>query len=281
MHDESPLGSHFKTSYSTVVPQNAIGTLWETWGSPRISAAIVLAYARTLEHFTKRSRPTFGLNHASRSLSSVDGAQTLDLTAVSVPTLTVTPICIDLRSSNQRAGSSSVEEQEHLLDYVQDHLAQLSKFAQSDSWQRYRPRFNCYLNIVRSQDKTAAAEDEGVKPAANVVLRRHRLGEPLASDYFTVSRPSPSTVTTIEELETDHLCPHQLFFNVIVNQGQDVSVAVSGDNGLCGGEGFVMATRLVSLFGSELTRIIEGALASERFHIVIGRSGSSVKAVDR
>ena len=280
-HDESPLGSHFKTSYSTVVPQNAIGTLWETWGSPRISAAIVLAYARTLEHFTKRSRPTFGLNHASRSLSSVDGAQTLDLTAVSVPTLTVTPICIDLRSSNQRAGSSSVEEQEHLLDYVQDHLAQLSKFAQSDSWQRYRPRFNCYLNIVRSQDKTAAAEDEGVKPAANVVLRRHRLGEPLASDYFTVSRPSPSTVTTIEELETDHLCPHQLFFNVIVNQGQDVSVAVSGDNGLCGGEGFVMATRLVSLFGSELTRIIEGALASERFHIVIGRSGSSVKAVDR
>jgi amino acid adenylation domain-containing protein len=258
-HDESPLGSHFKASYPTVVPQSTINRLWQTWGSPRISAAIVLAYARTLEHFTKRSRPTFGLNHASRSLSSVDGAQTLDLTAVSVPTLTVTPFCINLGSSNQDARSSSVEEQEHLLDHVQDHLAQLSKFAQSDGWQKYRPRFNSYLNIVNSEDNTATVEDEGDKTAhaAKVVLRRHKLGEPFASDYFTVTKPSSSTASTIEALETGHLCPHQLFFNVIVRRGQDVSVAVSGDEGLCGG-GLAMSTTLVSFFGCELNKIVKG-----------------------
>ncbi|KAH6637235.1 hypothetical protein F5144DRAFT_510292 [Chaetomium tenue] len=259
-HDDSPLGSHFKASYPAVVPQNTIRAFWQTENGARISAAIVLAYARTLGHFTQRSRPTFGLNHASRSLSSVDGAQTLDLTAASVPTLTVTPFCIDLGSSNQRSGASSsfVEGQGQLLDFVQDHLAQLSRFAQSDGWQRYRPRFNAYLNIVSAQDNTAAFEDEDDKSAGEVVLRRHRLGEPLASDYFTVTAPSSSMVSTIEGLDTGHLCPHQLFFNVIVRQGQDVSVAVSGDERLCGG-GLAMATQLVSFFASELIKIMEGA----------------------
>ncbi|EAQ90316.1 hypothetical protein CHGG_02251 [Chaetomium globosum CBS 148.51] len=259
-HDDSPLGSHFKASYPTVVPQSTISTFWQTENGARISAAIVLAYAKTLGHFTQRSRPTFGLNHASRSLSSVNGAQTLDLTAASVPTLTVTPFCIDLGSSNQRSGasSSSVEGQEQLLDFVQDHLAQLSRFAQSDGWQRYRPRFNAYLNIVSAQEQTAAFENEDDKSAVKVVLRRHRLGEPLASDYFTATTPSSSTVSTIEGLETGHLSPHQLFFNAIVRQGQDVSVAVSGDEGLCGG-GLAMATKLVSFFASELIKIMEGA----------------------
>ncbi|KAK3296583.1 uncharacterized protein B0H64DRAFT_455915 [Chaetomium fimeti] len=259
-HDKSPLGSRFKASYSTAVPESTLGALWQTKSSARISAAIVLAYAKTLGHFTGRSRPTFGLNHASRSLSSVDGAQTLDLTAASVPTLTVTPFCIDLDSSTQRSGSSSTSAEERLLDFVQDHLAQLGKFAQSDGLQRFCPRFNSYLNILNSEDDTPAVNDEGVKTSTKVVLGRYMLGEPLSSDYFTVTRPSSSTVSTIEELETGHLCPHQLFFNVIVRQGRDVSVAVSGDDALCGG-GLAMATKLVSFFGFELAKIIDSPCA--------------------
>ncbi|KAK7409428.1 hypothetical protein QQX98_008389 [Neonectria punicea] len=240
----SPLGPHFKASYPAIVPQNTIDALSQTKSNARTSAAIILAFAKTLGHFTRRSQPTFGLNHASRSLCSVDGVQTLDLTAASVPTLTVTPFSIDLDS--QSPGTSS---EEHLLDTVQDHLAQLTKFAQSDGAQKFCPRFNSYINILYP--------DEHVKAATNV-LSRHRLGEPLASDYFTITEASSSTVSTIEELDTAHLCPHRFFLNVIVHQGQDISVAVSGDEALSGGD-LAMVTKLVSYFGSELAKIIEDA----------------------
>ncbi|KAK7425996.1 hypothetical protein QQZ08_007578 [Neonectria magnoliae] len=240
----SPLGPHFKASYPAIVSQNTIDALSQTKSNARTSAAIILAFAKTLGHFTKRSQPTFGLNHASRSLCSADGAQTLDLTAASVPTLTVTPFSIDLDS--QSPGTSS---DELLLDAVQDHLAQLTKFAQSDGAQKFCPRFNSYINILYP--------DEHVK-AATSVLRRHRLGEPLASDYFTITESSSSTVSTIEELDTAHLCPHRFFLNVIVHQGQGISVAVSGDEALSGGD-LAVVTKLVSYFGSELAKIIEGA----------------------
>ncbi|KAF5012186.1 hypothetical protein FDECE_1741 [Fusarium decemcellulare] len=243
--NKSPLGPHFKASYSAVVPQSTVDILSETNSNARTSAAIILAYARTLSHFTERSRPTFGLNHASRSLSSVDGTQTLDLTTASVPTLTVTPFCVDL-------GSQTSDE--HLLEFVQDHLAQLTKFAQSDGVQSFSPKFNSYINILFPGDN---AEDEDAQAAAKV-LSRHRLGEPLASDYFTVTPPSPSTVSTIEGLETSHLCPHRLFFNVIVRQGQGIRLAVSGDEALFNGDLAVVA-KLASDFGSELSKIIEGS----------------------
>ncbi|XP_044724647.1 AMP-binding enzyme domain-containing protein [Hirsutella rhossiliensis] len=250
---KSPLGPHFKASYSAVVPQSTIDALSRTKSNARTSAAIILAYARMLGHFTKCSQPTFGLNHASRSLSSADGAQTLDLATESVPTLTVTPFCVNLDS--QSPGLSSSEE--HLLDFVQDHLAQLTKFAQSDGVQQFRPRFNSYINILYAGDNAAGVEDDEVE-AATKVLSRHRLREPLASDYFTVTKPSSSTFSTIEELETSHLCPHRFFLNVIVHRGEYIRVAVSGDDALCGGD-LTMVTKLVSYFGSALAKIIEGA----------------------
>jgi hypothetical protein len=122
--------------------------------------------------------------------------------------------------------------------------------------QKFCPRFNSYINILYPGDGAAGIEDEDGK-ISTTVLRRHRLREPLASDYFTVTKPSPSTVSTIEGLETSYLCPHRLFFNVIVREGQDISAAVSGDNVLCGGD-LAMVTNLVSYFGSELAKIIEG-----------------------
>ncbi|KAJ4324684.1 hypothetical protein N0V84_003809 [Fusarium piperis] len=229
---KSPLGRHFKESYSDVIPKNVIKR------NARTSAAILLAYAKALGHFTKISRPTFGLNHASRSLSSSDGTQTLDLTAAVVPTLTVTPCCVDLES-------------DHLLDSMQDHLAQLTKFAQADGVQRFCPRFNSYLNIIYAGENTENGHE-------GKVLNRHRLGEPLASDYFTVTEPSLATISPIEGLEISHLCPHQFFFTVVV--GQDVRVSVSGSD--VGDR--AMVAKMVSHFGSELSEMIEGGDADQK-----------------
>ncbi|KAH6892510.1 hypothetical protein B0T10DRAFT_594262, partial [Thelonectria olida] len=244
---KSPLGPHFKASYSAVVPQSTIDALSRTNSNARTSASIILAYARTLRHFTKSSQPTFGLNHASRYLSSTDGTQTLDLTNASVPTLTVTPFCMDLDSQ-----SSMVSSDEHLLDFVQAHLAELTKFAQSDCVQKLCPRFNCYINILYPEDNTAEVQDLDGR-AGMKVLSRHKLREPLASDYFTITKASPTTVSTVEGLETSHLCPGRFFFNVIVHEGPDISVVVSGDDVLCDGD-LTGVTNLVSYFGSELAK---------------------------
>ncbi|RSL73498.1 hypothetical protein BHE90_001203 [Fusarium euwallaceae] len=225
---KSPLSQHFKASYPDIIPRNVIKR------NTRTSAAILLAYAKALGHVTKCSRPMFGLNHASRSLSSADGTQTLDLTAASVPTLTVTPCCVDLESENS-------------LDSVQDHLAQLAMFAQADGVHSLGPKFNSYLNIIYAGE-SAKREQE------SQVLSRLRLDEPLASDYFTVTKPSLSTVSTIDGLETSHLCPHQFFFTVSVGQDQDVRVSVSGSDV---GDGEMVA-KMVSHFGSELEKLIEG-----------------------
>ncbi|RSM11836.1 hypothetical protein CDV31_006604 [Fusarium ambrosium] len=225
---KSPLGQHFKASYPDVIPRNTIRR------NARTSAVILLACAKALGHLTNRSHPTFGLNHASRSLSSADGTQTLDLTAASVPTLTVTPFSVDLES-------------EHALDFVQDHLAQLTKFAQVDGVQKFSSKFNSYLNIIYAGENVKNEQE-------SQVLMRFRLEEPLASDYFTVTEPSLSAVSTIDGLETSHLCPHQFFFTVIVGQDQDVKVSVSG-NDVGGGE---MVAKMVSHFGSELEKLIEG-----------------------
>ncbi|UPK95609.1 hypothetical protein LCI18_006544 [Fusarium solani-melongenae] len=224
---KSPLGRHFKTIYPDVILRNAIKR------NARTSAAILLAYAKALGHLTKCSHPTFGLNHASRSLSAADGTQTLDLTAASMPTLTVTPCCVDLES-------------QHTLDSVQDHLAQLTKFAQADDVQKFGPRFNSYLNILYAGENAKNAHE-------SQALSRFRLSEPLASDYFTITEPSLSTVSTIEELETSHVCPQQFFFTVIVGQDQDVRVSVSGSE--VGDRG--MVAEMVSHFGSELAEMIE------------------------
>jgi ferricrocin synthase len=229
---------------------------WRAHKSVRTSAAIIVAFAKTLGHFTNRSRPTFGLNHASRSLSSVDGTRTLDLTAASLPTLTMTPFCMELDGGFRRSGSPPLSARDDdLLDFVQDHLAQLTKFAQADGLQGMCPRFNSYLNILYMDDDAAEMEEGGSNAAERLVLRRHRLGEPLASDYFTVARPSSSTVSTIDGLETAHLCPRQLFFNVVVGERQGISVGVSGDDALCSGD-MAMVSRLVSYFVSELTKIL-------------------------
>ncbi|KAM6509561.1 hypothetical protein FALCPG4_017213 [Fusarium falciforme] len=223
----SPLGRHFKTIYPDVIPRNVIKR------NARSSAAILLTYAKALGHVTKCSRPTFGLNHASRSLSSADGTQTLDLTTASVPTLTVTPCCVDLESG-------------HALDSVQDYLAQVTKFSQADGVQSFCPEFNSYLNIIYTGENTKN-EHEGQ------ALSRFRLSEPLASDYFTIMEPPLSTVSTIEGLATSHLCPHQFFFTVIVGQDQGAKVSVTGvDVG-----SRAMVNNLVSHFGFEFKKIIE------------------------
>jgi hypothetical protein len=233
----SPLGPQFKATSQTCVSQATIDLLSQKSHS-QTSTAVILAYAKTLQHMTQKTHPTFGLNHASRSLSSSDGSQTLDLTKASIPALTVTPFSVDL--------TESMEDQ---LGFVQDHLAQLTRFAQADGLSKISPRFNSYLNIIRRND---TVESDDVVAGA---LQRYRLPEPLASSYFTTTEAS-STVSTIDHLNTSHLSAHRLFFNVIVSQKEGISVTVSADEGLFGGD-HEMIDDLVRCFGDRLEEVVK------------------------
>ncbi|KAF5583502.1 ferrichrome siderophore peptide synthetase [Fusarium subglutinans] len=231
-------GPQFKTS-SNIVPQNSIRSLLQK-SSSEVSAAIILSYARTLQHFTQRTKPTFGLNHASRSLSSPDGTQTLDLTAASIPTLSVTPFSIDLESST-----------EGLLGFIQDHQAQLNCFSQADGVRKLSPMFNSHLNIIYRRDHASSQiENSADGPQA---LERYRLPEPLASNYFTTTKPS-STVSTIEGLDVAHLPDHHFFFNVIVGESGHVTLSASGNKALFNGD-CTKVTDLVDCFLAELSKV--------------------------
>ncbi|KAF5540662.1 ferrichrome siderophore peptide synthetase [Fusarium napiforme] len=231
-------GPQFKASSNTT-PQNSIKSLLQK-SSSEASAALILSYARTLQHFTQRTKPTFGLNHASRSLSSPDGTQTLDLTAASIPTLSVTPFSIDLESST-----------EELLSFVQDHLAQLNCFSQADGVRELGPKFNSHLNIIHRRDPVASRNGDFTDRPKG--LQRYMLPEPLASDYFTVAEPS-STVTTIDGLGIAHLPDYHFFFSVIVSESGDVTVSASGDKSLFEEE-LMKVADLVDYFLAELSKI--------------------------
>lgn len=249
----SPFGPHFQVRIQDVIPQATIDKLSQTSGKAGTSAAIILAFARTLQQFTWRSRPTFGVNHAARSLSSADETQTLDLTDANAPTMTTTPFSLDL---GETPTSTSDKD---LIDFVQGHLAQLTKFAQSDATQRFSPKFNAHINILYPGESDADAEGEqaATGDAGLAVLQRHRLDERLAAEYFTVTQPSAETASTIDGLETGHLSPNRFFFNVIVRDG-GISVAASGDEALFGGDRAVVSS-VVDGFAAELTKIIDRA----------------------
>lgn len=251
---KSPLGPHFQMKRADVIPQATIDKLSLISGKAGISAAVILAYARTLRNLTRRSCPTFGVNHAARSLSSADETQALDLTDASAPTMTTTPFCLELDGAS--SGSTPASDK-HLIGLVQEHLAQLTKFAQSDGAQKFCPKYNAHINILYPGDD-ANGEGEGAKAGDSglKVLQRHRLDERLASEYFTATQPSTSADSMIQGLETSHLSPHRFFFNVIVREG--ISVAASGDEALFGDDREMVA-RVVDDFAAELTRILEQA----------------------
>ncbi|KAI3396007.1 hypothetical protein diail_578 [Diaporthe ilicicola] len=242
---KSPLGPHFQVRHANIIEQSTVAHFSLSRGRSDVSAAIILAYARTLQQLTQCARPTFGVSHAARSLCSPDETRTLDLTGMNIPTMTTVPFCLDLSSSK-----SSSTSDEDLLHFIQEHLVQLTKFAQSDSARKFCPRFNAHINILYPGDAGSGSKDEDDLN----ILRRHRLEERLASDYFTVTQPSASTVSTIEGLEMGHLSPHNFFFNVIVREG--ISVAASGDQA-CFGEDRQKVEKVVSLFAAELTKIIQ------------------------
>lgn len=241
-------GPHIKARYDTIVPQSMTEALSR---APSPSAALILAFAKTLSQFTQQSRPAFGLNHASRFLACEDGAQQggLDLTTTSVPTLTVTPFSIDLgRQAGTVAG---------LLAAVQEHLTQLSRFSQSNNVRKSCPKFNAFVNIMYVDD-TDMQGDENADDAAPKALTRWRLGEPLASEYFTTAKPSLSAAPLVDGLDLSHLGPCQMFFTIIVQKGQRVSVALSGDESLLGGGEGALAENFALRFGEELVKIVDG-----------------------
>ncbi|RGP79905.1 ferrichrome siderophore peptide synthetase [Fusarium longipes] len=236
----SPFGPQLKATFSAGVSKTTID-LFSQKSQSQTSTAIILAYARTLEQMTQKSNPTFGLNHASRSLSSLDGAQTLDLTDASIPTLTITPFSMDLKAP--------LESQ---IGFIQDHLAQLTCFAQADDLPKISPKFDSYLNIIRRND-AMESKDNGSRQAGS--LHRYRLPEPLASSYFTVMEAS-SSASTVDKLDTSHMCAHRLFFNVIVSQQEGVKITVTVDEGyLKGNDEFI--DDLVGCFGDKLEEVMK------------------------
>jgi hypothetical protein len=166
--------------------------------------------------------------------------QTLDLTAASIPTLSVTPFTIDLESSA-----------EDLLGFIQDHLAQLNCFSQADGVRKLGPKFNSHLNIIHRHDH--AASQNGSSTDRPKALERYRLPETLASEYFTATKPS-STVSTIDALDTAYLSNHHFFFNVIMGENGNLTVSASGDESLFDGDCTKVAP-LVDYFLAELSKV--------------------------
>ena len=235
--EESAFQAHFKEKHSSIVNSSTTAAL-RSQSNSNLSSTIIVAYARTLGIVAHCSRPVFGFNHASRSLSAMNGADDVDLTDASVPTLTTTPLKVDLE---QKASVS--------LNAVKNHLAQLNKFSQADNLHTVcSVKYNSYLNVIFRQTNVGG-ETDGINSAG--VLKRHRLGEPLASDYFTKSEPSKATMSTIDGLDTSHLCPHRLFFNVVVDEEHGVSVSISGDE-LVFGDNTAGFGQFVQRFVSEL-----------------------------
>lgn len=245
--EKSAFGAHFKEKHSSIVSSGATAVL-RSQSKTDLSSAVIFAYAKTLGIFGNCSRPVFGFNHASRSLSATNGADDVDLMDASIPTLTTTPLSVDLKQNVPVS-----------LDTVKDHLAELNKFSQADNLHSVcSAEYNSYLNVLFRQANAGGEVDE-INPAG--VLERHRLGEPLASDYFTKSESSQATMSTIDGLDTSHLCPHRLFFNVVVDEDQGVSVSISGDELLFGDDttGF---GQFVQRFVSELEHVAKEMIAN-------------------
>lgn len=236
--EKSSFGPHFKEKYFPILNPSTTRALGSQ-GNTNASSALIIAFAKALGHFLNSSEPVFGFNHASRSLASANSAADVDLTRASVPTLTTTPLSVSLEKHIQGTISS-----------VKEHLAQLNKFSQGNIL--YPAKFNSYLNIIFSQAN--AREETGEEDSAEI-LQRYRLEEPLASDYFTKSEPSQNTTSAIDGLDTSHLCPHRLFFNVVVDDEQGITVSVSGDEMLFGNTttGFGL---FVQRFVSELEDVV-------------------------
>ncbi|TQV94144.1 nonribosomal peptide synthase [Cordyceps javanica] len=231
-------GPHFKVKSSVGIPREAVDCLASTKNP---SAVILFAFAKTLSRFTGRSHPTFGLSHASRVLCSTTGAQDIDLTAANMPTLTVTPMSVDLeRGANAPASA---------LTSIQHHLAQLAKFSQTGNVRKMGPRFNTHINIMFVDSDQAVQVEE--RPNKTKALSRWRLGEPIASDYFTISKPSTLSASLVDQLDISHLYPHQLFFNITVQDQQSISVSLSGDRSLLAGS-MMSAEAFIACFTTQL-----------------------------
>ncbi|KAJ4248424.1 hypothetical protein NW762_012761 [Fusarium torreyae] len=234
---KAPLGQHFKAHHADVLPQDIANTLADdNRARTRTSVAVIVAYARALGQLTGRSQPTFGFNYSSRSLTSADGEHTLDLTGMSIPTMTVVPLSVNVDAA---------------LDSVEDHLAQLSKFAQADSLDKVAPKFNSYINILYSEEVAGSQ----VNDTKTHILQRHRLGEPLASEYFTKGEPSPIT-STVDGLDTSSMNDNVFYFNVLVRQNGNINMDASGtEDLLIGDDGLV--SKFVERFNAELVKVIQ------------------------
>ncbi|CAK7215086.1 NRPS [Sporothrix curviconia] len=226
----APLGPHFKASHPDIL------SIPPTTNKTKASAALLAAYAQALGHVTGRTQPTFGLNYAARSLASPDGEQTLDLTEMSLPTMAVVPMTVNLDGPSQQ-----------VLDSIQGHLAELTKFAQADQLHKLAPSYNTHINILFADN----ANDVD-KNTDGGVLQRHRLGEPLASEYFTTVQPLATASSTVDSTDISWLPREQLYFNVLVRNGS-VGVNVSGDQDFVthGGD---LVDKLVGTFKSSLVK---------------------------
>jgi amino acid adenylation domain-containing protein len=234
---------HFKIIYPDSLSQVISSSLLSATSSKSYtSAAIIIAYARALSQLTGRSHPTFGFNHSSRSLESPNGKNSIDLTGISIPTMTVTPLTVDTETASK----------EKCLEDVQGHLAQLTRFAQADNVDALAPKSNSTINVIFSEENQETHLNGIEEPPA---IQRHKLDEPLASDYFTNTIPS-SIASTVDGLGTSSIHDQQIYFNVLISPNGEFKISVSGNEELLHGDEDLVHN-LITSFLSELSGLIE------------------------
>lgn len=240
---KNPMRPHFRIVYEDSLSHSISNTLFSSMNSKSYtSVAIILAYGRTLAQLTGCSQPTFWFNHSSRSLESPSGEHTIDLTDLSFPTMTVTPLTVDMETPSKQQS----------FEAVRGHLAQLTRFAQAENLESLAPKSNSTINIIYPE-----GNDEG---HTNVIekeqgLYRHKLNEPVASDYFTNTIPS-LIASTVDGLDTSLMHAEQLYFNVSVFPNGNFKISVSGVKEILRGDERLVDS-LIKSFVNELSGLME------------------------
>ncbi|KAF7196126.1 Nonribosomal peptide synthetase sidC, partial [Pseudocercospora fuligena] len=214
-----PLGPQHLVRLPSMVPATAVQSLdllAQKKASSSLSSAILFAFATTLSKSfdSALTCPTFGFYHASRSIGS------LDLTQVAVPTLSLTPLCVEL------VGTEAVPER---IQALQNVLGQVTQYCQAPMRDILahkdpnQPLFNAYINLLYRNSGEEASPME--------VLERLR---PSTNTYFTDTEAAgPETAPTLKGLETKHIAPLRIFVDVVIDKTADgISFGIRCDSGL-------------------------------------------------
>lgn len=263
-----PLGPQHLVRLPSVISAatlRSLETLSQTKANSSLSPAILFAFAQAVAENLDApcSSPTFGFYHASRSLGS------LDLTQVVMPTLTLTPLSVQVGSmedsNNDSAAATAVID---AIQGVQNYLSQLSQHGQASMHDilkhinrpdEERPLFNSYINLLyRDSSSSSSSSEEEEKATATAPLTVLEKFKPSRNTYFTESQPTEmgeETLPHLQGLNTAHIAPLRIFVDVVIDRsGEGISLGIRCD---CGQYDVESVRRFAQSF-------VEGILRVER-----------------